>query len=464
MRFTNGYLTHAGLAGILQLVVTNIAGRLYEGANTATLDGILKENYEAFISEKVNQKNPWKDVYKMVDVPYGGRETVYTAHVSRNTSPMFVGEDGAFAEAGVQGHVQVRVTQKKLMGRVRLTPEAISDTSKGEYAWKQARKDEMDGLIKDLSRREEYALTLDGRGVLARVDDATPAGSTTITVDAPGGITGDDFGNRFIMVGMYVGFVDPTTGLLRSGIRKVMSVSADGTSIVVDAVVGGTVADDDYIVQAANSSVTDILDTSFENAYWGLMAHVDNGTYRENYFGIDRDIYTSFNAYLSANTGPLSVDVMQQSADVVDQVMNGKTNLLASHHSIRRLFIDLTFADRRYIAASLMNPDPGTKAFTQGDLTMGEVRYLAIRDMPLATMVGLDTEQMNGVCYVSEKGKWVDEDGRILVRVGTGSGARDAFEAWYRQRKQYHLRDPEVNWRLDGITGQTLIVARPAGD
>ena len=76
----------------------------------------------------------------------------------RNVSPMFVGEDSAFADAGVQGHVQVRVGQKKLMARVRMTYEAMKDSMSSEGAFKSARRDEMDSLIKDIARREEYAL------------------------------------------------------------------------------------------------------------------------------------------------------------------------------------------------------------------------------------------------------------------------------------------------------------------
>lgn len=430
------------------------------GANTSTIDGLLKRNYESFIAEQVNNKNPFKDVFRTETVPYGGSETTYTAHVSRNVSPMFVGEDGAMADAGAQGHVQIRVNQKKLMGRVRLTPEAMYDTSKGEYAWKQARKDEFDGLIKDLARREEYALTLDGRGVLAIVNGA--ATSATQTVDAPGGIAGADFGNRFIMRGQYVGYINPATGALRTDISKVISVSSDGTQFTANA--SFTSVDNDYVVQAANSSVTDVLDTSYEQAFWGIMALVDDGTYRTNYFGADRDLYDAFKSYVKASTGALSLDVMQQAADIVDQKLNGKTNLLCMHHAIRRVYIAILQADRRYHGTSLMKPDGGTAAFQQGDLTMGEVPIKAIRDLPFSVVLGLDTANSEAVKYESEPGKWVDEDGRILVRVGSGSSARDAFEAWYRIRRQYHMRYPAVNWRLDGITGQTIVVVRPAGD
>lgn len=462
-------LIYAGnrvIARLLAAPFTALAHLVYQaGANTQVVDGMLKENYESFIAEQVNNKNPWMGVYKTQSVPYGGREVVYTAHVSRNTSPMFVGEDGAMADAGAQGHVEVRIGQKKLMGRVRITPEAMYDTSKGEYAWKQARKDEMDGLIKDLARREEYAMTLDGRGILALVTSATPSSSATISVQSSGGITNTAFGNRFIMVGMYVAFVNPATGALRAnGQYKVTAVSADGTTATLNTTPDASVLQNDWIVQAANATVTDILDTSYENAYWGILAQVDDGTYRKLYFGVDRTIYDAYNSYVQASTGALSADAMQGAADAVDMKLNGKTNLLAMHHGVRRVYINDLSADRRYIGESLQKPDAGTAAFTQGDLTMGEVAIKAFRDFPFDKVIGLDTENMGAVCYESEPGKWVDEDGRILIRVGTGSSARDAFEAWYRRRKQYHMRYPGVNWRLDGITGNTVTIVRPAGD
>jgi crotonobetainyl-CoA:carnitine CoA-transferase CaiB-like acyl-CoA transferase len=110
--------------------------------------------------------------------------------------------------------VEVRVGQKKLMGRVRITPEAMYDTSKGEYAWKQARKDEMDGLIKDLARREEYVAD-PRRPWRHRVRQRH--GNELDHADArlAGRHRQRNFGNRFVMVGMYVADVNPATGQLR---------------------------------------------------------------------------------------------------------------------------------------------------------------------------------------------------------------------------------------------------------
>lgn len=433
----------------------------YGGADTQVIDGILKDYYEDFIAEQVNNKNPFKDFWRFEEVPFAGREVVYTSHISRNISPMFVGEDSAFADAGAQGHVQVRVGQRKLMGRIRMTSEAIQDSMSSKGAFKAARKDETDGLIKDLARKEEYSLCTDGRGVLALVDRADPDSDLVIPVDAPGGVTNDNFGNRFIQKGMYIGFVNPANGALRaSSVVKVTAVSADGTTVTVGSTIGANVAENDYVVQAANSAVTDILDTSYEHAFWGMLALVDDGTYRNNYFGVDRSVYGTYQSYVKSSTGALSFDLLQQVSDILDQRFGVGITDLVAHHGIRRLFLNMLETDRRYTGADLKSPDGMTKSFKQGDLTIGEVPMRVIRDWPLDVMALLNKADSGWVCYQSEPGKWVDEDGSVLVRHGYGSAGRDAFEAWYRMRKQFHVRYPGYNARLDGITGQSFVVAR----
>ncbi len=432
------------------------------GADKQALEAVFKDVYEEGVSEGVNNKNPLRDVLKTEPSPFKGREIVRLAHTERNVSPMFVGEDSAFPDAGRQGYTRTFVNQAKMMARIRMTYEVMRDSTDNEGAFISARKSEMQYLIDDLARRDEHALALDGRGVLARYDSAS---GTTVTLKDPGGITFANFGNRFISKGMYIAAVSPN-GVLRTSVRKVVSVPNTSTAntIVVDSSTLTGWTQNDYIVQAANGSVTDIVDTSYENAWWGLMALVDDGTYRANYFGADRTTVPVFNSFVNASTGAISPDLIQRVADIVDQKLNGEINLILAHHSVRRLIIQLAEADRRYIGANLLRPDAGTVAFKQGDIPFGNVPVRAIRDFPLDVIMFLDTKNGGLKEYVSEKGKWVDEDGLILVRVAPGtSSARDAFEAWYRIRKQYYLEVPAVCARLDGVTGQSLVVVRPAG-
>ena len=438
------------------------------GADKQALDAIFKDVFEEGVSEGVNNKNPLRDVIKTESVPFRGREIVKVAHTTRNVSPMFVGEDSAFADAGNQGYSRLFVDQRKLMSRLRMTWEVMQDSTSNEGAFISARKSEMQYLIDDMSRRDEYALASDGRGVLALVDDADPdAAGGVITVDAPGGITNDNFGNRFISVGQHIAFVNPINGAIRTQgatSTKVTAVSSDGTSITVSvAAVGTDVANSDYIVQAAALATTDVLDTSFEHAWHGLMALVDDGTYRANYFGVARADVPAYSSYVTASTGALSTDLIQRVSDVIDQKLGGRTDMILCHHSIRRLVVQLTDGDRRYTQGNLLRPDPGTVAFKQGDVPFGDVPVRAIRDFPLDVMMFLDLKNAGFKEYVSEKGKWVDEDGSVLVRVGSGNSGRDAFEAWYRMRKQYFMEYPAFCARLDGITGQSLVVQRTAG-
>ena len=430
------------------------------GADTQLIDGLLKDYVPSDeVAEQINNMFPLKDLFKTESEGFSGREVIRAAKVARNTSPMFVSEDSAFADAGNQTTVQHRIGQKKIMGRVRLTYEAMHDSLSSKAAYKSARKDEMESLVNDIALREEAALGSDGRGVLALVNGT--ASSATQTLDAPAGMTGADWGNRFFQVGMWVGTVNPASGaLVSSSVAKVTSVAAAGTTIGLSASVSWT--DNHYVVQVANSAVTDVADSSYENAYWGLMALIDDGTYRDNYFGVSRATWPSLKSYVKASTGALSADLYQQISDVVDQKMGGRITDVCMHHSLRRQHLQVTESDRRYDGNNLKTVDPTTNAFDQEDLPIGSAKVKALRTFPLATVAMLDRKNTGFIKYESEKGKWVDEDGSVLVRIGSGTTGRDAFEGWFRRRLQLFAAKPGKSARMDGVTGQSLIVVQAA--
>ena len=433
------------------------------GADKQALDAIFKEVYEEGVAEGVNNKNPLRDMIKTERVPFRGREIVRLAHTSRNVSPMFVGEDGALADAGNQGYSRLFVDQRKLMSRLRITWEVMQDSTANEGAFISARKSEMQYLIDDMARRDEYALNTEGRGIFAHAG-TSPSSTTTLNLIDPGGITNSNFGNRFISVGQFIGAIDPATGNLRTNPGlQVTAVASGGGSVTLNSASGSDWVAGDDIVQVADSASVFVTDTSYEHAWWGIMALVDDGTYRSYYYGLDRTLVPAYSSYVSASTGALSTDLIQRTSDIVDQKLNGKVTNMLAHHSTRRLIIQLTDADRRYMGASLLKPEPGTAAFKQGDIPFGDVPVRALRDFPLDVLMFLDLSNAGFREYVSEPGKWVDEDGSVLWRVGTGTSARDAFEAWYRMRKQYFLEYPSFCARLDGITGQSLVVVRAAG-
>lgn len=433
------------------------------GADSTAVFGLYKDVFEEGIAEGVNNANPLSDIFKPEKVNYkGGKGNTFEAHVGRNPSPMFVAEDGAFAGAGAQRHVNGTVHVRKMMARIRLTQEAMDDSVSSEAAWKSAKKDEMTRIIDDIAKREEFALSCDGRGILCLLNGDPGTSVTGIAVDSPGNIAGSNFGNRFIQVGMYLAAVNPADGSIRAGVVKVVAVADDGTTFDADAAVNAAWADNDYLVQAANSSVTDILDTSYEHAYWGLPALVDDGTNRANYYEVQRSQVPLYKSYVVSSSGALATDAMQRTSDVLFQKLNGNITRLLMHPSVRREFLKLTEADRRYtaLANSLDRTNPGTKSFGDpgGDSEIGTVPVTPIRTLGLDQVYFLDEKRMGAKQYVAEPGRFVDDDGSILVRDGVGDNARHAFEAWWFARKQNFLGNPAVCARWDGVTGQTLVV------
>src|SRR3990167_4951831 len=181
------------------------------GADTVSLSGLEKDVYEKSISEGVNNSFDLKDWFKTEEADYnGGAGHVWNHHHGRNSSPFFANEDAAYPVAGNQNSSKGRIGIKKLMGRLRMTEEAMDDLVSSEASFRNGMTDEKTRLIDDLARRENHALGMDGRGVLCLVDES-PSG-TTLDVDAPGGITNDNFGNRFSSVGIYVAVTNPTEG------------------------------------------------------------------------------------------------------------------------------------------------------------------------------------------------------------------------------------------------------------
>ena len=432
------------------------------GVDSTILSGLDKDIFEKGVSEGVNNKFPLKDFFEKIDTDadyLGGGGHLWNHHVGRNVSPMASREGAAFASAGAQRHIKGRIDIRKMMARLEMTAESMQFYNRSEAAYANAMTNEKTRLVDDIAYRKESYLATDGRGVLALLSD-DPGTGTDVDVDSPGNIPGSDFGNRFIQKDMFVGAVNPATGALRAGIVKVTAVNSDGTDFTADAAVDTVWADNDYVVQAANASVTSVLDTSYEAAFWGLPALVDDGTNRADYFGINRNDAPSLKSYVVASAGAFSLDLAQRTSDVVNQKLGGEIDTLVMHHSVRREYIKLLNADRRYSGSNLLRPDGGTVAMKQNDLTLGECDVKAIRSVGLAQVYFLDTKRSGFKRYVGEDGKFEDMDGSIWTRLGSGTSATHAFEAWWYSWEQNFCENPGFNARWDLVTGQTLVVVR----
>ena len=228
------------------------------------------------------------------------------------------------------------------------------------------------------------------------------------------------------------------------------SYAANGATIVVSPSVTWT--DNDYVVRAANTAVTDVSDTSFNKEAMGLGGLVDDGTNVATLHNVNRTAVPLYASTVVASVGALSADVLQRGCDAADERGGGEVSDLLMHQSVRRAYIALTDGERRYIGADLSAPDAGTRAAKQGRMAFGGIPIMTDKYAPYGTIFGLDRSGLKR--YEAIAGEWAQDDGNILKQIGTGSTLRDSYEAFYRKWFNLHNDFPARSFRLDGGTGR----------
>lgn len=419
--------------------------------NTASFEQALKTVYDGGIIDLIHTKAPLAEKFKAMDAKkYGGAEVQRPKKIARGQGVGAAAEGGALPSAGRTKWAKRTMTMKYLYARARFSAQVMKASQGDRFAFVDAATAEMDDRIDGLQNECGRIIWGDGRGVLCLVNDSTPSGSATVGIDSPGGFAGSVNGGRFLNEGMIVGAINPATGTLRSGIRTVQSVATDGTSVTFDSAPPSAWQDNDYIVRVANTSVTDVIDSSYQKEPMGMAGLVDDGTYVATLFGINRTTVPLEQSTVISNVGAWSSDVMQRLIDVVAQVGGAQITDLWMHPSGRRAYVASMNDDRRYMGTDLLSPDGGTKAAAGKKLTFGTLPINEDRYAPFAS-VWATSEQAGFERYELDKGSWVNEDGSILKIIGTGDSLRDEFEAVYRLWFNNSIEKSVACGRLDGL-------------
>lgn len=421
--------------------------------DTVAYDEVLKTVYEGGIRELIPLKVPmYRQFEERPASEWGGRYVEYPIKVGRNHGSGWGSELGDLPTAGRQQYATVRIPMRYFYGRASFSAQVMKASQGSRSAFAPAMEQEMDGLIRDMTSDLGRTIWGDGRGVLALVNGATS--TTTVTVDSPGGVAGATNGARFINPSQILATITPNTGaIVSSSDMTVQSVAAAGTTFVRNDTT--TLSDNEFIVKAMKAGVADVANTSFNKEAMGLLGLVDDGGYVATLHNVNRTTYPLFQSTVIGSVGSLSADVLQRGIDLVDQRGDGDVSLLAMHHSVRRAYITLTDSLRQYVGADLRSPDAGTKAAKQQRLTFGGIPLEVDKHAPYGMIFGLDTSTLRR--YVEVAGEWMDEDGSVLQRIGSGSSMQDAFEAVYRIWHNFHIEKPNTCFRLDGVTATVVV-------
>jgi len=431
------------------------------GQDVSNYTEVLKTVYEKGIIDSLNQEQPTLQLMNRETEGWSGKQVEFPVKLKRNFSASATAEGNILHDAGQQEYGLFQIPVRYNHGRIRLTAAVMKASESSKGAFGRALGTEVDGLVEDLADYRGRVIFGAGKGILAYVNDADPDGDTTLPLDNPGGIVGTVNGARFLSPGMYIAFVDPATGNLRSTAagRTVTSVAATGLSITVTMTGATDVADSDWVViaQTATSGVDNIAKTTYNKEQMGLSGMVDTTTYVSTFHGIDRS--TSPGDHLQStvigSVGALSADVIQRAIDTVAQRARGKTDCIVCEHSVARAYAIMMENDRRYSGGSLINPDAGTKLAKGRNLEFGGIPILPDKYAPYGEMFGLQKDTFTR--WILTEGEWADETGDILRFVTD----QDTYEGVYRIFDNFSCEKGNANWRLTGITANVVVVNLP---
>lgn len=424
------------------------------GQDTANFDAALKTVYEDRIVQLLPKTNPIYAKAEERDAKqWGGRHVEYTIQTRRNAGVGAYSEMGALPQAGAQGYETVRIPMRYLSGRIQLSAQVIKASQASKMAYVPALQSEMDGLIRDIKNECGRMIHGDGRGVLGLVN-GDPGTGATLTMDAPGGVAGSANGTRFLPLGGLITFVSPSTGaIVASADETIVSIASTGLTAGTGSAIANAVADNDFVVRANKASLTDVSDTGYAKEPMGLRGLVDDGTYVPTLAGVNRTNTPLYASTVIDAVGALSSDVIQRGLDTADQRGDANVENLVCHHSVRRAYIGLTDDQRRYTSTDLSRPDAGTAAAKKGTLTYGGIPFIEDKFCDYGTIYGMDWSSF--VRYVEQPGQWMrsgNDEGTILMALGSGSTLQHAYEAVWTMWQNFHLDKPNscVVWR--GVT------------
>jgi len=422
-------------------------------ADLTSFDAVLKLDYEKTIVELVNKKVRLLDLFTKQDaheLDSSGKKVVYPVNIGRNSGVISASEMRALPTAGQQSYLDVGVKPKYTYGRVQLTGQVINQSAQSKGAFVKAMKSEMDGLIRDLAEYRNICLWGYGSGLKCKVSSVA---GNNLTMKDPGGVVGIVNAARFLKVGDIIAVINPAGPALR-GVSTISAIV--GNVVTVAAAPGGTALND--IVAKASTTTAALADTDYSatpgdgTVPMGLLGMVDDGTYLNSFMEISRTAYPIWKSTVVPNVGALSLMTLQSAIDIADQRGGTEITHFLCHHSVRRAYLSLLQADRRYMGKDLRTPDGGTIAAQMKDITYAEIPMIAEKMAPYGTIFGIDKGYFSRLIW--SEGKWDDTDGNVLHRV-TGV---DAYEAYFKIYDNFGCDKPGSQIRLDGVNATVTAV------
>jgi len=341
-----------------------------------------------------------------------------------------------------------RITLKKILASVEMNAEVLKRVRSDEGAYIDWGEKAFPTLLERLKNKIDSTMLGYGAGIIARVNDATPA--TNLEVDSAFGVASlsvvDDVLLQFLEGETLKASPNANGTSPRALTMKVTDVDFTNGYLVVDQL-ATALADNDYLFggdEAGNDAAA---------AFMGLLGHVDDGTILATYQNIVRATYAAWRSNVfDAQAAPfttdqtLTEDVITYADDTAFTRGAAVIDLfITSRKGVRQLWKDLK-GDR-----SLVDPRNYTGGKGKVFMLLGDrqVQVKVARKMPSSLAFGITKKTFKK--FILHEFEWDTTTGAIWRQVTDSTGRKDAFYAYGSMYMELGGNDPRKNWRIKNI-------------
>jgi len=415
------------------------------------------------IREQINNSTVLLKRLKRNQEAVSGKNATIAVHHGRNMGARALGDGFLLPDAGYQHVAETVVPMKYNYGRITVSGPTIAATRDQKGAYAKALDYEMKGLIKDVSKDINRQLWGSGYGILARSLEAGTSVAKMQKSYLPatfGAGFGSTFGGKYLMpegsTGLNMLIVVYTTGasIVVEG-DELVPTAIDTSEALYDSVsvtdpevgeAAGTV-----YIKGTSATAATLVGTSDPSRYemmglYGIVNNLDpdscftvGGTAASGFTtaGTLQGIAVS-TSYWQGNVlahasgrhaaqRALTTDLMQQAVDKTEEQLADDTGgslsptIILTTRAIRRKYVDLLVADKRFVDWKVM--DGGFKVVEFNGIPIAVDNDALDGDMYFVYEPSLQIYQMSDL-------EWMNADGNVLTKVAN----YDAYEAilfWY---------------------------------
>lgn len=386
---------------------------------TADFQAVLKEYYLPPAQDILHNKTLLLKRIEQDTEHIEGQYAVAPLRIGRNEGHGFIGKGGKLPQPKQQKYSESRWTVKLFYGRVMLPGPDMAEAQSDLGSFVRLMDSEMSMLPVDMAKTLNTYLFGDGSGYLARI--SAIAGTTiTLTANLGLGYTNTSNPTKWLRKGMVV--VPVLAGAATGTARTITAINASANQITIDSAFGGTAAANDYLVIASEPGVTPAdIDHGYNNVPMGIRGIFDTVNPPTKPAGLQNlDVATEdyWVAQVLDNSGtlrPLTLDLLQQAQDQLEQVADQSGTLWLTDHAQRRAYLNLLEAAKRYV--NEMTLDGGFRALSYND-----VPFVVDSDAPGGLIWHYDESKLK--FFTMRDYHWLT-DGSILSR----DADRDMFQA-----------------------------------